>query len=141
MSFQEKSAWVMAIALSITTYMCASSVYQLSATAGELVSPNVAVIIKYTIVLIVLVVIGHIVIGAMSPKEAGADLDERERQIERKAGYVSGYVFGIGVISGLFHYVFNEHGNTLFYIVFASLVVSQIVEYIAQIVYSRTYFD
>ena len=99
MSFQEKSAWIMALALTVISIMCGWSVYEASVAAGGLVSPSIGLISSYTLVLVVIVVAGQIVISICSPKQASTPADEREIHIERKAGYTSGWIMGEGPLA------------------------------------------
>ena len=83
--------------------------------------------------LVVIAVIGHIVIGILTPREANAAPDERERLIIARAGHFSGYVLGAGVLSALAGYLLTYDGNLLFYGTFASLMLAQLAEYLLQI--------
>lgn len=138
MSFQEKSAWIMALALIVTTGMCSWSVYEASVAAGELVSPNLSMISSYTLMLVVIVVVGQIVISIRSPKQASTPADEREIAIERRSGYTSGWVIGIGVVSALLNYLHWNDGDLLFYMVLGSTALSAIVDYVYRIVLHRS---
>ena len=140
MSFHEKSAWVMLIALSITTALYISSLLGLSSVAGHLIEPSLPMLIAYTIVLVVISVVGQIVIAILAPKDANSALDERDQGILVKASHWSSFILGFGVVSGLLHYLVFANGGMLFYIVFGSLVFSQIVEYMAQIFLYRRGF-
>ena len=65
---------------------------------------------------------------------------ERDKVIETKAGHWSGYVLGFGAVSGLIHYLAFSQGSMLFYMIFGSLVISQLIEYLMQILlYRRGY--
>lgn len=138
MAYQEKSAWIMSIALIAGTIAYFGLVQSLSGGDGALASPSIPMIMKFTFVVVVVAIVGHAVTAALAPSEASAELDERERQIMVRAGHYSGYVFGFGVISSLGVYLFVHNGDLLFYSVFASLLLSQIVEYLTQIVLYRT---
>ena len=78
MPFQEKSAWVMSAALLIGGALYFGVVGAMSAAAGVLVRPLLPMIAVYTVLLVVLAIVGHIAIAVLSPKEANAPLDERE---------------------------------------------------------------
>lgn len=140
MPFQEKSAWVMSAALLIGGALYFGVVGAMSAAAGVLVRPLLPMIAVYTVLLVVLAIVGHIAIAVLSPKEANAPLDERERRIFDRAGNVSGFVFGFGAIVALGLYLLSHSGDALFYLVFASLMVSQLTEYAARIFLYRTTF-
>lgn len=128
----------MSVALLVGGFFYFGTVAALSSEMGQLGPPLMPLLIIYTILLVALSVVGHIVIAIMSPKEANAKPDERDRLINHKAGHFSGYFFGGGVLLSLFGYLFFYDGNLLFYSVFASLMISQIAEYIFQIYYYRT---
>ena len=136
MAFQEKSAWVMIVALSVTGLFYLTTVVGLSGPEG-LPPPILPILIVYTVALTVLAVVGHIVIALISPKEANAELDERERIINYQASHWSGYILGGGVVFSLIWYLFTYDGNRFFYSVFASLVLSAIAEYVIQVVLHR----
>jgi hypothetical protein len=76
-------------------------------------------------------------VGILSPKEANAPLDERERKIVHRAGNLSSYVFATGVVLSLGVYLFSASGDLLFYGVFASLMLGQLAEYLIQIALYR----
>lgn len=138
MAFQEKSAWVMSIALLVAGGIYFGVVGQLSSGAGQLVPPNVPFVTGYTIVLVIAAVLGHIVVAAMSPSEANADLDERDRKIQTRAEAISGYVLGFGVIACLGYYLWMREGDVLFYGILLFLMLSQLVEYALKIWFYRT---
>ncbi len=138
MPFHEKSAWIMTTALLGTSGMYFAVIVSLSNKLGQLAPPLLPLIVIYTVALIVIAVVGHLLIALFSPKDANAPLDERERLIHQRAGHWSGLVIGAGVIFSLALYLFTYNGHLLFYAVFASLIVSTIVEYACQIVLYRT---
>lgn len=137
MAFQEKSAWIMAAALILTGIFYFSSVASMSSALGNLAPPNIPVLAVYTVLLAVLAISGHIAIALFAPKEANTVTDERERRIFERAGHWSGYIFGAGVILSLGLYLVFYDGNLLFYGVFGSLMLSQLAEYLIQIVLYR----
>ena len=138
MAFQEKSAWIMTLALLIGGLFYFGLVVLISNGMGQLAPPLLPLIVIYTIILVALAIVGHVLIAIMTPKEANAPLDERERQIQYRAGHWSGYVIGFGVIVSLGSYLFTRNGDLLFYAVFASLMLSALTEYASQIVLYRT---
>lgn len=137
MAFQEKSAWVMSVALVLGGVFYFVAVSDLSTAIGQLAPPILPSIIKYTIILTVVSVVGHIVIAAMTPKDANAPLDEREQTILIRAGHYSSYLLGAGVLLSLGGYLVIHSGDALFYGVFASLMISQFAEYVIRIFYYR----
>lgn len=138
MPFREKSAWIMSAALIFGGIFYFRTVLSGSSQSGHLVSPGLPLILSYTGYLVTIAVVGHIVATALAPKDADAPVDERERQIFIRAGHYSSYVVGAGTIMSLGLYVYSNNGDMLFYTVFASLLVGQIVEYLLQILFYRT---
>jgi len=54
-----------------------------------------------------------------------------------RAGHWSGYVLALGAVAGALHYWSNQDGHLLFHIVVAGLMLSQIAEYVFQIILFR----
>jgi hypothetical protein len=137
-AFHEKSAWIMSAALLVGGIFYFGIVARISSSIGQLVPPIFPLVGVYTAILVVIAIAGHVVIALLTPKEANAPLDERERLLTVRAGHYSGLVFGAGVIMSLGLYLVSYDGNLLFYCVFGSLMISQLVEYGLQIVLYRT---
>jgi hypothetical protein len=138
MAFHEKSAWIMSFALLVGGIFYFGVVARISSEIGRLVPPMLPLVAVYTAILIAVAIAGHIVIAIMAPTEASAPLDERERQLAVRASHRSGLVLGVSVIMSLGFYLISSNGNLLFYCVFGSLMISQLVEYGLQIVLYRT---
>jgi hypothetical protein len=138
MSFQEKSAYVMVIALLLGGGLYFYEVLSQSVGLEAWASPVIPGLIHLTFMLVIISIVGHIIIAAISPKEAEAKLDEREKQIFNRAGSFSGSVLGFVVILSLGCYLMSEDGSLLFYTVFAGLIVSQLTEYLTRIFLYRT---
>jgi hypothetical protein len=139
MAFQEKSAWVMSVSLLLGGLFYFGVVKTMTAEIGQLAPPILPTVMLYTIILIVVAIIGHIAIAVLTPKEANAPLDEREKTICHRASHVSGYLFGAGVMLSLGVYLYSNSGDALFYGVFASLMISQLAEYIIRILFYRVF--
>ncbi|WMS88949.1 hypothetical protein [Pleionea litopenaei] len=137
MSFQEKSAWIMILALIISGFFYFSGVVHLSMSLGSLVPPLLPSLIKYTVTLVIISAVSHIVMAAMNPKEANQKLDERERGIFDRAGHWSGFILGFGVVMALGGYLFSYNGDIMFYTILATLMLAQIAEYVLRIVFYR----
>lgn len=137
MAFQEKSAWVMAAALILGGIFYFLAVNSLTAELGHLAPPILPIVVVYTIILILVAILGHIIVAMTAPKEADAPLDEREQTILTRAGHYSSYLLGAGVLLSLGGYLVFRSGDALFYGVFASLMVSQLLEYVIRIFYYR----
>ncbi len=138
MSFEEKSTWV---SLAIITFVFTgyfSQVYE-GLLSGNLDKAAVTgLFIGAVIAIIVLEVVFHIVIAAQNVKDADRPTDERDRLFSMKAGNISGWVLGIGVLMIAGHTFMKEPdaiwvANLLLFAVF----VSQVVSYALQIFYYR----
>ena len=137
MTFHEKSAWIMGVLLGLTGMWYLSKVWNASRALGETAAPSIALIAVATGMLIFGAIISHILIAASSPDEASDAEDERDKQVLRRAGNISGYVLGFGIFAGLWHYFFLSDGNMLFHIAVASLIAGQLAEYALTILFYR----
>jgi hypothetical protein len=138
MSFQEKSAYVMVIALLMGGGLYFYEVLFQSMGLDGWVSPVLPGLIQLTFIMVFVSIIGHIITAAISPVQAEARLDERERQIFNRAGSLSRFILGFVVILSLGNYLISENGLLLFYSIFAGLIVSQLAEYVIRIFLYRT---
>jgi hypothetical protein len=137
MPFQEKSTWIMSAALLLCGLFYFAQVKSMSSSLGELAPPTIPIVIVYTIILVLVATVGHIVIAIFAPREANAPADERERRVFDRAAHLSGYVFATGVVLSLGLYLISYDGNMLFYGVFGSLMIGQLAEYVFQVYFYR----
>lgn len=128
----------MSIALLLSGLVYSGAVASISRELGHFAPPILPIVVIFTVILTVIAIVGHIFIAVLAPKDANAPLDERERKIFDRAGKLSGYVFGSGVMLSLGLYLLAHDGNLLFYSVFGSLILGQLSEYLIQIVLYRT---
>lgn len=138
MSFREKSAWVMSLALLLAGAAYFVVVAQMSAALGQIAPPLVPLIVVYVVALTLIAAFGHAIVAALAPKEAHAASDERDRLIVFRAGSFSGVVLGLGIVCAMGTYLVTMSGNALFHGVLASLMIAQLAEYLRQIVLYRT---
>jgi len=138
MSFEEKSAWV---SLAIITFVFTgyfSQVYE-GLLSGSLDKAAVAILFAGAVIaIIVLEIVFHIVLAILNVKDADRPTDERDRLYSMKAGNISGWVLGIGVLIIAGHTFMKEPdaiwvANLLLFVVY----VSQVVSYALQIFYYR----
>ena len=137
MSFREKSAWGMAVVLSAGAVFYFDKVIGVSRATGETAPPLIGFVIAYVVLIVIASVIVMSVLAVSAGKEANAPADERERIIADKAGNWSGYVLAVPALGALWHYTVHMDGNMLFHLIFLSLMLSQIAEYVFQIVLFR----
>ena len=137
MPFREKTAWAMALILiggaAFYLYMIISA----SRALGQTAPPIVGFVIAYVVVIVIASVILMAALAATSPREANAPADEREKIIGDKAGNWAGYVMVVPALGGLWHYAVNMDSNMLFHLVFLSLMLGQIADYVFQVVLYR----
>lgn len=137
MAYRELSAWIMVLALLLGGAFYVKAVADLSTGLGDLAPPALPLMVAYTVVLVAVAVAGHVVASVLAWREAAAPVDERDREIARRASQISSYVLGAGVVLALGVYLLNQRGELLFYLVFASLMLSSLAEYALQIVFYR----
>jgi hypothetical protein len=139
MSFREKSAWI-----TLITLLAVSVLWLLHFPWGRPFTPapdsNPIVfhaLVLCTISFVVIVVIAHVVVAILAPREASARADERERLIGLKATRLGAYAYVALSMTSVFliHLGANEIG--LAYFLVASLVIAEIVSCVARIVYHR----
>lgn len=137
MSFHEKTAWAMGLILTAGMIYYFNKVAAMSSGIDGVAPPVLPVVIAYVVVIVVLSVIGHILIAISKPSEADGAMDERDKLVAARAGNIAGVILGVGVIGALGGYLFTYDGNQLFHAAFGALMISQIAEYGARIVYYR----
>lgn len=135
MSFQVKSAWVMALLLTAAGGVYFVAVREASQALGT-TAPAV-IVLSFVVLVVVGSLVTHLVLALSAPRQASAPTDERDRQVLFRAGHWSSYVLAIGVMLSLGHYLVYGDGNLLFHLTMASLIVAQIAEYGLQIVLDR----
>lgn len=140
MTFKERSAWIMLIALLISGAFLAKIVYS-DFMAGTLDSVDFMTLLIFTVIQIALAIVGHSLIAAFNPDEVDELVDEREKKVVTKASHLSGNLFGFMVVSSLLLYLFMPVGAYLFYAILGSLIVSQIMEYALQLYFFSTTFE
>ncbi|MEO0607363.1 MAG: hypothetical protein AAFY82_03970 [Pseudomonadota bacterium] len=137
MTFKEKSAWIMSVALVLAGGFYAWSVVVLWQVAGVVPPPNVLGLAIAVIIIIAFAIFGHAVAALGNPMDADAPEDERDRLVVWRAGNLGGLVLGALSMSGLFHFAFLGNGNLLFHSLIAALTLSQLAEYVLTIWYYR----
>ena len=138
MSFREKSAWLMALLITVAGLYYFYIVRSASQALGETAPPQI--VFAFVFIVVVGSIVAQIVLTLSSLKEASAPADERERLVQQRAGHWSGLVFATGAVSSLGHFMVFSDGNMLFHLVMASLIVGQVAEYAFQILLLRRSF-
>ena len=131
MSFREKSAWVMGVIMLATGGWYA----QLVAAAPQ--APVIGPLIPYVLAVIVLSIVAQVILAILSPKEADAPADEREKIAIDRAGNWSGVILGFGVITAIVMYIGGWTPTMLVHAIVGALIISTIAEYVFQIILFR----
>ena len=113
------------------------SVWEISRELGVTAPPILWLAIVAVIFLVAGAIVGHILAAVINPGDADDTEDERDQQVLRRSGNISGYVLGFGCFAGLWQYFVTSDGNLLFHIIVASLIASQIAEYALTIFFYR----
>jgi hypothetical protein len=137
MSFREKSAWITLITLVVLTLFFFTHLppaWLFDPPGGFLL----LVLAIGVAAFVVIEIIAHIIVAVRAPRDAQAPRDERERLIALKATSIAAYVYAflsLGSVFLVIHLGANEIG--VFYCVFLSFILAEIVNYAARIVYYR----
>lgn len=137
MSFTEKSAWIMSLALAGAGLFYFWAVWTSSAELGRVAPPNIGLAVVITIPLVAFAILGHAIAALGNPADANQPEDERDRLVAWRAGNLSGLLFGAIAITGLSAYALLGDGNLLFHIIVLGLVISQLAEYALAILFYR----
>ncbi|MGZ2413097.1 hypothetical protein ACUXST_002546 [Sphingomonas sp. F9_3S_D5_B_2] len=132
MSYREKSAWVMG------ALMLAAGLYYLhlalaASTAIGSTAPPLAIVIPFTVLVVVASVAAQATMAILRPGDAAAAADERERPLLDRAGNWSGFVLGVGAVTSALFFAYHQDGRLFFHMIMGSLIISQISEYGFQI--------
>ncbi len=136
MSFREKSAWVMGFVMTAAGLYYLHLITEASAALGS--SPPPAIVIPYIILIVIASIIAQSTLAVSTPNEANAPADERERLVQQRAGNWSGIVLSTCAVLSLGHFLVYADGNMLFHLIMASMMISQIAEYVFQIALFRS---
>jgi hypothetical protein len=136
MSFREKSAWVMGALMAAAGLFYLSMVLAVSQRTGWAM-PSIAILVPFTLLVVIVSVVAQTTMAILTPKEAVAPADERERPLLDRAGHWSGMVLAAGAVTALLGFVWHQNGVLLFHMIMGSLILAQIAEYGLQIALIR----
>ena len=137
-SFEEKSIWASLLILLFVYSGYFSQVYE-GLISNSLSKVDISVLFIGTVITIVFFqIVFQIIMAISNSKDADQPSDERDRLFAMKAGNVSGWVLGSGVIAVTL-LIFAIDLNSLWTanLLLFSMVVSQAVCYILQLFYYR----
>ena len=137
MSFREKSAYVMLVAVLAAVVWFGAAVYDPSNTRTWLSETTEPLILGVLLILTIVAIVGHSIVAARNPEEANAPFDERERQIvatARSFGYNT-LIAGVLASFGLLHV--NGSLHIFAHLISFSMLFSWLAFYGSQIVLFR----
>jgi len=133
-SFEEKSAWVQLIALTVVL----GSYFLL---AGRLLAAGVLELGIYVplfvgaiVLLVVVLVAGHILVAIASRPDGR---DERDRLIEWRAESNASWILGMGVLGAIGALLFAVENVWIAHLLLLSMLVSEIAKLLLQVYYYR----
>jgi hypothetical protein len=129
MSFREKSAWAMALISGIAGLWYLNTLVAIASEAGTTPAP-LGLLIRYVIVIVVASIVAQVTLAVITPTEAEAPADERERLVLDRAGSQAGDVLTFGLLVSLGWFLMLRDGNLLFHMAFVSLIVAQTAQYL-----------
>ena len=137
MTFVEKSAWIMIIALLLAGWFYFNAVIAMTQAIGATAPPNVGIIAVATVVIVAIAIFGHVIAAVIDPASADAPEDERDTRIAQRAGNFAGWVLSIVVMVGIWNFAVRGDGNMLFHILVMGMVLSQLTEYALKLWFYR----
>lgn len=137
MTFTEKSAWVMSLALLVAGGIYIWAMSSAWTALGEAPPPNIGFAIILTVPLVALAILGHAVAALGNPLNASEPEDERDRRIVWRAGNLSGALLGAIIVMTICAFAVWNNGNLIFHALVLGLVISQLAEYALTIWFYR----
>jgi hypothetical protein len=134
-SFEEKSAWITLLGL-VAVFGCYFLVAarMLSAGATDVVAPFVPLFIVITVLLVVVLAVGHAIAAIVSRPDGR---DERDQQIEWRAESNSSWILAVGVLAAAFGLALPLGRAWIANGLLMALVVSEVVNYGLRLYYYR----
>lgn len=136
MSFEEKStALMLGILLLVYGWYFATVIE--SVVEGDVTNTGYQGRLIVTVfAVIILAIVGHIVIAAVRPGEAG-HADERDRLIDLKGEWPGGFVLGTGVFAGIVLAVIEAEHFWIANALLLAMVLSEVTSSVAKLVLYR----
>lgn len=133
-SFEERSVWVQLVSLLTVLggYFLVSGWMLLRGI--ERIGPYVPLFMAATVLLVIVLVVGHIAAAVIGKAEKR---DERDRLIGWRAESNSSWLLGAGVFSALTALAFGVQPVWIAHLLLASLFASEVLKLSLQVVYYR----
>ncbi len=140
MSFEEKSAWIMAVVAVGSYGVYLAIVLGLAVTMPVVVVPYVAPLLWTIGASIAVSIALHILLGVLSPKEAGKK-DQRDREIYRFGEYIGQSFVVIGGVAALLLAMAEVDHFWIANVIYLTFVLSAILGSVAKVVAYRRGFQ
>lgn len=140
MSYREKCAWLMLIAILITFGPYFIIVATSFSPAADAPMPNMRLLSLYASAAIsqmLIIGVGHIVLRWLNPEEAKMPLDERDRDIKRNAVSVAYYILISGMILVGVIMPFLADGWEIANPAIATIAIAEVVHYTITVISYR----
>jgi hypothetical protein len=137
MTFQEKSAWIMCLALLVSGAFYGMLVFNAAQALGAMPPPNGIGMGIAVIIIVAIAIFGHAVAAIGNLAVASEPEDERDRVVVWRAGNLSGLLLGVLCLLSIFAYAVVQSGHMMFHLIVAAMVISQFAEYALIIWYYR----
>ena len=137
MTFKEKSLWVTLTGLILTFGGYFYSVYMTilpSPVAKDILPHQAGLFISATVMLVIILVIGHIVIALIDRR---TEPDERDKSIELRAGKYGAFVLATGVFFALSTALLTEGNAVMAHVLLGFWVLAQSIEIVSQLIMYR----
>ena len=137
MTFKEKSLWVTLTGLILTFGGYFYSVYMTilpSPVAKDILPHQAGLFISATVMLVIILVIGHIVIALIDRR---TEPDERDKSIELRAGKYGAFVLASGVFFTLSTALLTEGNAIMAHVLLGFWVLAQSIEIVSQLIMYR----
>lgn len=137
MTFQEKSLWLTLVALAVAFGGVFQSVWSTllpTPVARDLLPREAGLFAGATVVMVVILVVGHVVIAIVDRR---TETDERDRWIELRGERIGSFVLAVGVFLTLCTALATEGNAVMAHVLLGSWVLAQAVETVAQLVLYR----
>ena len=133
-SFEEKSVWIQLISLVVVLGSYFVKAGTLLADGVTVLAPYIGLFVAATILLVVVLVIGHVVVAIASRPEGR---DERDRLIEWRAESNSSWILAAGVFGAIVALVAAVDDVWVANLLMLSMLVSEVAKLTFQLFYYR----
>ena len=133
-SFEEKSVWIQLVSLVVVLGSYFVKAWTLLAAGVTALAPYIGLFVAATILLVVVLAIGHVVVAIASRPEGR---DERDRLIEWRAESNSSWILAAGVFGAIVALVAAVDDVWIANLLMLSMLLTEVAKLTFQLVYYR----